>query len=297
MTVNAVTLPADAVIFDLEDAVSLDDKETARVFARDHIRLMKGRGIHTIVRINSLATGLTTDDLDAIVVKGLDGVMLAKTETASEVAQLSKMLDKVEKNSALTRNCIEIIPLIESAKGVLNAFQIVSSSRRVVAAAFGAGDYCRDLGGDITSISREEIELLYARSSIVNSSRAAGVQAIDTPFLGLLTDREAFAKEVKLAVQLGFMGKQCIHPSQIDTVNSSFSPSPQEVDRSRRIVKAFEEAQARGLGAISFEGKMVDTMNYRQAKETLARAQAIEERTNANLRASHLNIREIFLRQ
>jgi citrate lyase subunit beta/citryl-CoA lyase len=115
--------------------------------------------------------------------------------------------------------------------------------------------------------------------------------------LGLLTDLEAFAKEVKLAVQLGFMGKQCIHPSQIDTVNSSFSPSPQEVDRSRRIVKAFEEAQARGLGAISFEGKMVDTMNYRQAKETLARAQAIEERTNANLRASHLNIREIFLRQ
>ena len=297
MTVNAATLPVDAVIFDLEDAVSLDDKETARILARDHVKLMKERGIHTIVRANSLATELTTEDLDTVVVNGLDGVMLAKTETASDVTELSGMLDNVEKHSGLTPNSIEVIPLIESAKGVLNSFQIASSSSRVVAVAFGAGDYYRDLGGDITAISREEVELLYARSCIVNSSRAAGVPAIDTPFLGLLTDREAFTREVKLAVQLGFKGKQCIHPSQIETVNELFSPSQQEIDRARRIVKAFEDAQARGLGAISFEGKMVDTMTFRQAKETLASTQAIEEKTNTKLRRSHVSLGEIFLRE
>ncbi len=277
MIVKAVTLPVDAVIFDLEDALTLDDKEAGRIIARDYVKLVKQRGIYTFVRVNSLATGLTAEDLKSVVVQHLDGIMLAKTETGSDVAHISGMLDRVEKIAGIKRKSIRVVPLIESAKGVVNSFQIASNGR-VVAVAFGAGDYSRDLGRDITQVSDDEIELLYARSNIVNSSRAAGVQAIDTPFFGPLTDREAFLREVKLAVRLGFKGKQCIHPSQVEPINNMFSPTQGEVDRATRIVQAFEKAQAKALGVISFEGKMVDNMTYRQAKDTIAVAQSIENK-------------------
>jgi citrate lyase subunit beta/citryl-CoA lyase len=294
MIVKAATLPADAAIFDLEDAVSLEDKETGRIIARDYIKLVKERGIYTFVRLNSLATSLTAQDLKSVAVRGLDGVMLAKTETGSDVDQVSKMLDKVEKHSGVSPRSIKLIPLIESATGVVNSFEIASSSKRVIAVAFGAGDYCRDLGRDISNISKDEIELLYARSNIVNTSRAAGVPAIDTPFLGSLTDKEAFLREVKLGVQLGFKGKQCIHPSQIETVNEMFSPTQEEVARAERIVQAFESAQAKGLGVISFEGKMVDNMTYRQAKDILSVAKSTKDKTRNALKVSHVTVSEIF---
>lgn len=294
MVVKAATLPTDAAIFDLEDAVSLEDKETGRIIARDYVKLVKKHGIQTFVRVNSLTTGLTVEDLKSVIVRGLDGVILAKTETGADVNQLSKMLDKAEEHSGLSRRSIKLIPLIESATGVMNSYRIASSSGRVVAVAFGAGDYCRDLGRDISTISTDEIELLYARSNIVNNSRAAGVQAIDTPFLGSLTDKEAFLREVKLGVQLGFKGKQCIHPSQIETVNDNFSPTQEEVARAKRIVQAFETTKTKGLGVISFEGKMVDNMTYRQAKNTLAIAQSINDKTKSARRAPHVSLLEIF---
>lgn len=134
-----------------------------------------------------------------------------------------------------------------------------------------------------------------ASSRIVNTGRAAGIQAIDTPFLGLLVDREAFLREAKLAVRLGFKGKQCVHPSQIEPINGLFSPSQEEVARTKRVVDAFEQAQARGLAAISFEGKMVDIMTYRQAKDAIAVGQVIEERQEkmAHLE-SYVPISEVF---
>lgn len=295
MAVKATTLPADAVIFDLEDAVPLTEKETARILTRDFIRLIKRSGISVFVRVNSLTTGLTAEDLKFTVVKGLDGVMLPKTEMGSDVAELDKILAEVEEASGLTPKSVKLIPLIETAKGVMNSLQIASASDRVVAIAFGAGDYYRDLGRDVAQLSKDEIELLYARSHIVNASRTAGIQAIDTPFLGLLTDREGFLREVKLAVQLGFKGKQCIHPSQIEPINSMFSPSQEEVDRAKRIVEAFEEAQARGLGAISFEGRMIDYMTYRQAKDMLTTAQVIEDKKKIEAGRAYLSLSEIFL--
>lgn len=295
MVVKAATLPADAAILDLEDAVSLDDKETARILARDYVKLIKRRGIHTFVRVNSMGTGLTIEDLKAVVVKGLDGVILAKTETRADVAKLAKELDLVEKNAHLTSKSVKLIPLIESARGVENSFDIASASPRIASVAFGAGDYYRDLGRDVSSVSEDENELLYARSRIVNTGRAAGIQAIDTPFLGSLVDREAFLRETRLAVRLGFKGKQCVHPSQIEPINELFSPSQDEVSRAKRIADAFEQAQARGLAAISFEGKMVDIMTYRQAKDVIAVRQAIDERRErmANLE-SYVPVAEVF---
>jgi citrate lyase beta subunit len=298
MAFKAATLPMDAAIFDLEDAVSIDDKETARVIARDVIGLVKKRGAGTFVRVNSLNTGLTLEDVKSTAVRELDGLILAKTETGSDVARLCRIISRVERSSKIKTGSMRVIPLIETAKGVLNSFEIASANERVVAVGFGAGDYYRDLGRDITSISREENELLHARCQIVNASRATGVQAIDTPFLGSLTDKEAFLAEVRLAARLGFRGKQCIHPAQIQPINSSFSPSVEEVDRARRIVEAFEQAESKGLGVMSFEGKMVDRMNYRQARDLLENAQMIEAREKASKRGpSHVHMDEIFARK
>lgn len=295
MVVKSATLPVDAVILDLEDAVSLDDKETARIMARGFVRLIKKRGIRVFVRINSIATGLTIEDLKSVVVEGLDGVMLAKTETESDMASLCEMLSEIEQRSGVTPQSTQLIPLIESAKGLVNSLQIALASDRTVALAFGAGDYYRDLGRDVSSISKDQIELLYARSQIVNVSRAAGVQSIDSPFLGSLTDKEAFLREVELAAQLGFNGKQCIHPTQVEPINNMFSPSRGEIERAGRIVEAFEQAQARGLGVMSFEGRMVDHMTYRQAKDVLAIASIMDEKRRAIMQNTpFVRLSEVF---
>ncbi len=295
LVVKAATLPLDAVIFDLEDAVSLDDKETARTLAGDYVSLIKKRGKQTFVRLNSIGTGLTKEDLKSVVVKGLDGVILAKTESKSNVIRLAKMLDVAEKRSGLKPKSIKIMPLIENAKGVENSSAIATATDRILALAFGAGDYYRDLGRDVTTISEEENELLYARSRIVNTATAAGIKAIDTPFLGSIVDKAAFLREVKLAVRLGFKGKQCVHPSQIEPINELFSPRPEDVNRAIRLVEAFDKAQQRGVAAISFEGKMVDIMTYRQAKDLIATNQVIERKgETATQLEEHVPISEIF---
>lgn len=291
--VKAATLLTDAVIFDLEDAVAIDDKESGRIVARALVKLVKRRGIHAFVRVNALGTGLTADDIKFAVTEGLDAVVLPKTESESDVAELIRMLDEAEKKAGLASGSVKLVPLIETAKGVVNTYQIVSSGDRIVAVAFGAGDYCRDLGRDVNSVSPEEIELLYARSHIVNASRAAGVIAIDTPFLGSLTDREAFLREIDLAVRLGFKGKQCIHPSQTEPVNRMFSPTQEEVSRARRIVDAFDKAEGKKVGVVAFEGKMVDRMTYLQAKYVLEMCERIALRATPH-KESYVSLSEVF---
>jgi citrate lyase subunit beta/citryl-CoA lyase len=276
MIAKAATLPADAIILDLEDAVPLPDKATARIMTRDSIKGVKLGGSYVFVRVNALTTNLTAEDLKFVTVEGLDGLMLAKTETKSDIVELDSMLEETEKGGGLEPRSLKVVPLIESAKGVINAYEIASASERIIAVAFGAGDYYRDLGRG-ASFSPEQTELLYARSRIVNCSVAAGVQAIDTVFFGLLTDREGLMKETMLALQLGFKGKLLIHPTQIEPVNKAFSPSLDEAEYARRVVEAFEEAQARGLGATSFEGKMIDYMNYKQAKDLVRLVEFIAE--------------------
>jgi citrate lyase subunit beta/citryl-CoA lyase len=267
MITKAATLPVDAVIFDLEDAVPLPDKETARIMVRDSVKAVKAGGVHVFVRINALTTGLTAEDINVVGIDGLDGILLAKAESGSDVIETSNMLGNVEKNLGLETSSIRIIPLVETAKGIINVYEIASSGERVVAVGFGAGDYYRDLGLSVASLTPEQNELLFARSQTVVASRAAGVSALDTVFFGQLTDREGLMKETLLARQLGFKGKMVIHPTQIEVVNQIFSPSLEEAEESRKIVAAFEEAQSRGLGAVSLDGKMIDIMNYRQARD------------------------------
>ena len=294
LVTKAATLPMDAVILDLEDAVPLADKETARILGRDAMKLFKTRGIVVFARVNSMASGFTEEDAAVVVTKDLDGLMLAKTESASDVKKLDMILGKAERRSKLAAGRIKVVTLIESAKGVMNSYAIAFASRRIVALAFGAGDYYRDLGKDVSTLSYDETELLFARSQIVNVSRAVGLQAIDTPYLGLLTDRERFMNEVKIASQLGFNGKQCIHPTQINPVNKAFSPSDGEVGYAGRVVEAFKSAEAKGLGAISFEGKMIDRMSYMQAKELLSKKESMSIREKKEGEVPTVSILDIF---
>jgi len=294
MITKAATLASDAIILDLEDAVPIPDKVTARIMIRDSLKAVKSGGAYTFVRVNALTTQLTAEDLKYVGVEGLDGIMLAKTETKSDIVELDSMLDGIEKERKLESGSLKIIPLIETAKGVMNACEIISASERITAVAFGAGDYYGDLGRSVSLLTPGETELLFARSQLVNAGRAAGVQAIDTPFFGLLTDMQGFTDEAVLALQLGFKGKLLIHPTQIEIANNIFSPSPDEVEHARKIVEVFEEAQARGLGAISFEGKMVDYMNYNQAKDLVNLMNFIMERENKKKQTPYISLSQFF---
>ena len=269
MISKAASLPADAIVFDLEDAVPLTDKEAARSMVRDAIKTRKAGGSSIFVRINALTTGFTAEDLSYIVVDGLDGVLLAKAETGADIIKLDSMLKEAEEKSGMAVGTVKISPILETAKGIINAYEIASAGERIVATSFGAGDYYRDMGRSTASITPEQTELLFARSQVAIAGRAAGVQAIDTAFFGLLTDLDSFRKEAILALQLGFKGKYLIHPTQIDIANEVFSPSPDDIARARKVVEAFEEAQSKGLGAVSLEGKMVDYMTYWQAKDLI----------------------------
>lgn len=267
---------ADAIILDMEDAVPIDDKETARWFVGDAIKELKGAGHFVVVRVNSISSGLIEEDLKAAVQRGVDAVMLPKAESRDDVLMLESMLLKEERAKGLEP--IGVIPLIESARGVLNADEIALASGRIMALAFGAADYLRDLGRSYFTLSREEYELLFPRAQIVLAARNADVYAIDTPYLGLLIDLEGVAREARLALSLGFRGKMCIHPSHVKVINEVFTPSEKEVELAKKIVVAYEEAIKQGLGATSVDGRMIDRATYDQAKRLLTLFDALAKR-------------------
>jgi citrate lyase subunit beta/citryl-CoA lyase len=275
MIPKVISLPADGIIFDLEDAVPLAEKEKARNLVKNALESGKTGKYKTFVRINDLTTGFALEDLNHIVSDCLDGVLLAKAESRDDIFKLDNMLQQIEHAKKIAVNTVTIIPLLETAKGIINAYEIASANKRIVATSFGAGDYYRDMGRSTAFITPEQTELLFARSQVAIASRAAGVQSIDTVFFGLLTDLDGFRKEATLALRLGFQGKLLIHPRQIDIANEIFSPSKDEITQARKVVKKFEDAQSKGLGAVSLEGKMIDYMTYRQAKALIDLANSI----------------------
>ena len=285
MITKAMSEPEDAVILDLEDAVPIGEKETARIFARDSIAMLKDAEIDVFVRVNSLGTGLTEEDISYVVVKGLDGIMLPKTETMEDVTRLAQLLGEEEKRKGLELNSIDILPLVESPKGVQNIFDIVSASSRIVGLSFGAADFLREMGVGfaVTRLSFEEYHplVLYARSRISQAAKIAGVEAIDTPFFGLLIDMKGLSKESEGVKMLGFTGKQLIHPRHIEPVNRIFAPSEEDVDYAKSIVATYEEAKAKGAGSASFGGRMIDYAMYRMGVDMISKAEAIAKKAAA----------------
>ncbi len=282
MVVNAPTEGADAIILDIEDGCPMQEKETGRVFARDSALMLKEQGVELFVRVNSLDTGLTKTDLEYVVTPGLDGIMLAKTETAADIADVDRLISAQEKAKNMPDGSVSLIALIETPKGIVNINELITASPRVIAVAFGAGDYSREMGAGmgVSKISPDDYfpMTLYARSAIAIAARAAGIQAIDTPFFGMVIDLEGLARETLKIKLLGFSGKQLTHPRHCGPVNAAFTPAPEDVNFANMVVAAYEAAQRQGLGATTVGGKMIDYGTYKRSMALLALADAIAAR-------------------
>ena len=282
MITSAVSEGADAVILDLEDGCPMAEKETGRVFARDSLPMLKEQGLEVYVRVNSLETGLPEIDISYVVTQGLDGIMLAKTESKEDIISIDELIEKEEQKKGLETSNITLIALIETPRGILNLPQIIAASQRIEAVAFGAGDFSREMGAGmgVTKLSPEEYfpMVLHARSSIAMTARAAGIQAIDTPFFGLVIDLEGLAIESEKVKLLGFSGKQVTHPRHVAVVNECFSPAKEDVDFAKQVAEAYNAARAKGLGATTLGGKMIDYGSFKRAEGLLSLAEAIEKK-------------------
>ena len=282
MITNAPAEGADAIILDIEDGCPMAEKETGRIFARDSVAFLKEHGVEAFVRVNSLETGLTGTDLEYVVTPGLDGIMLAKTESPEDIVQADELILAQERAKGLPEGSLRLIALIETPKGVVNVNAIIAASTRIIAVAFGAGDYSREMGAGmgVSKLSPDEYfpMTLYARSALAVAARAAGIQAIDTPFFGLVIDLEGLVRETTKVKLLGFSGKQLTHPRHIAPVNETFAPSTDEIEFARTVVHAYEEAQGQGLGATTVGGKMIDYGSYKRSVSLLALADAVAAR-------------------
>ena len=265
--------PADIITIDLEDSVPPAEKDKAREVAKKNLKEVGKNGSEVYVRLNNWETEMTDADLDAIVWEGLDGVTLAKTGHPDHVRRLAYRLEGLERARDLEVGSIKISLLLETARGIIYAYESCSASDRVVSAIFGAVDYTKDMRVKLTS---EAVEQLYGRAHMGVAARAAGVVAIDAPFVAY-KDMEAFKKNVREGRQMGYEGRMIIHPSQVEVCNEMYSPEPDDVEWAEGVVKAFEEeAIAQGKAAISYKGRMVDTPVYLNAKDILATHEEIQ---------------------
>ena len=265
---------ADAVIFDLEDAVSPGQKLAARQLVRHAIANLELNGCEVVVRINAVDTPLWKQDLAAVVPQRPSMIMLPKAARREELLQVSQELSALEAQSGLPEGEIGMIALIETALGVHNAYEIASACPRVRAIFLGAEDLSADLHCKRT---KEGPEIFFARSAIVAAARAAGVEAYDTPFTDVEDDAGVRA-DAALARSLGFTGKAAISPRHLDAINACFSPTQAEADYAREVLDAIEEGRRAGKGAVALRGKMIDAPIAARARQTLAAAEEILRR-------------------
>ena len=261
---KALGLKADAVILDLEDAVALSEKNRARSLVS---RLLKEVARdRAYVRINALTTPFALADLMEIMAAMPAGIVLPKSESKQDIQIVDWIISQLESEFGMPAGQTDLIPLVESAAGVENSFEIANATPRVKRLAFGALDYTADLG---TSYTKSGEEILYARSRLVVASRSAGKEMpIDTVFPDI-SDSEGLVIETQFVKQLGFQGKLVIHPKQIDLVHQVFNPSEAEVEKAQRIVAAFQAAMEKGLGVIQLDGKMIDAPVLKRAEQIL----------------------------
>ena len=271
MLINGNCLGSDAVIFDLEDAVSPAEKDAARILVRNTMRYMDFRGCERIVRINSVDTAYWQADLDALLPWKPDLILLPKAGTAQDVLTADAYMTQVEQRLGLEPNTVGLMPLIETALGVENAFAIASCSKRVRALFLGAEDLTADLQCKRT---KEGQEIFYARTRLVVAARAAGVDVYDTPFTDV-NDDEGIWTDAQLARSMGFTGKASISPRHVEVINQVFSPTRKEIDYAWEVMDAIELAKQQGKGAISLHGKMIDAPIVARARRTLDMARAL----------------------
>jgi citrate lyase subunit beta/citryl-CoA lyase len=266
--INAGLHGPDAIILDLEDSVHAAEKDTARILVRNALRAVSFGAAERMVRINQLPMGLA--DLEEVIPEGPDLVLIPKVERAEQVVEADRRIREISTRCRLDRP-VWLMPILESALGIENAFSIVSASERIAALTIGLEDYTADLGVVKTTQGDES---WYARLRVVNAARAAGVQAIDSVYSDV-DDLDGLRRWGERSRALGFEGMGCIHPRQIPVIHEAFAPSPAEIQKALRIVAAFEDAQRRGLGAVSLGSKMIDAPVVHRALKLVGQAKAM----------------------
>lgn len=260
---------ADSIMFDLEDAVFLREKDTARMLVHQALKSVDYSTVETVVRINALDAG-GDQDIEAVVVAGVNVVRLPKTERAEDITEVAEVITAVEEKYGIESGRTKMMAAIESAEGVMNAREIALASERLIGIALGAEDYVTNMK---TKRHADGQELFFARSMILHAARIAGIAAIDTVYSDV-DNAEGFQDEVRLIKQLGFDGKSVINPRQIPLVNEIYQPTTKEIQNAKEVIWGIREAEAKGSGVISVNGKMVDKPIVERAQRVIALAKA-----------------------
>lgn len=268
MISNTFIYKPDSIMFDLEDAVALTEKDSARILVAHALQHPLYKAMETVVRVNPLDSEFGLKDLNAVVRAGVDVVRMPKTETAQDVIDMDNAITEIEKACGREVGSTLMLAAIESPLGITQANQIATASNRLIGIALGAEDYVRNLK---TERSADGIELLFARCSILQAARAAGIQAFDTVYSNA-NNEEGFLNEAALIKQLGFDGKSLVNPRQIELLHNLFAPTQKDVEQAQRIIEAAEEAKRNGLGVVSLNGKMIDAPIIDRAQLVLERA-------------------------
>ena len=264
--INAGLHSPDGIILDLEDSVAHAEKDAAQFLVRNALRSVNFYGAERMVRINQLPLGL--NDLKYIVPHFVNVILIPKCESAEQVVEVEQEVNRLRslhKMKSATAGEIYFMPIIESALGIIKAYEIASASRHNCGLAIGLEDYTADLGTQRTNEGRESF---FARSMIINAAKAANIQAIDTVFSDV-ADMEGLRQSVIEAKALGFEGKGCIHPRQVQVVHEAFAPTKDEIEKAKKIILAFEEAERKGLGVVSLGTKMIDPPVVKRAEKTI----------------------------
>jgi citrate lyase subunit beta / citryl-CoA lyase len=262
MMINAGIYGSDAIILDLEDSVYPSKKAEAAILVRNALCQVNFYGAEKMVRINQVPEGLK--DLKFVIPYGVHTIVIPKCESPDDVLFVEQHIQKITGKAG----AVHLIPIIESALGVENAFEIAVASENIVAMAIGLEDYTADIGAQRTDAGNESF---FARSRVINAARAAGIQPLDSVFSGF-EDVETLSKTAQNAKALGFEGLGCIHPGQIKIVNESFSPSGKEIEKAKKIVFAYQKAEKDGLGVVAVDAKMVDAPVVKRAQKTIENA-------------------------
>jgi len=275
MLKKAATFETKWLIPDLEDSVPAGEKAAARAIVSEHIPLLAKAGKLLAPRVNSMSSGLAEDDINAVISSDIVGISIGKIGNIDEMQQLELIVARAEERAGVKVGQTKILPWLETAEAVINAYQLCKSNTRVLWTAFGAEDFSADMGisrtvdeTETTSSTAVEPGLAYPRSAVAIAARAAGVHALDTPYTKF-TDPEGLRAEALLAKSIGYKGKLAIHPAQVEVIESVFMPTEAEIERAKRVLAVAAEAEAAGRGSVSLDGEMIDMPVILRAQNVL----------------------------
>ena len=259
---------ADSILLDIEDAIAVSEKDSARNLVSHALKSLDFGDVYMTVRINGADTEFFEKDLEKIVPSRPDAIRLPKTQSPEDVKHADEIITRLEKENGIEEGSISIHAMLETAKGIVRAYEIATSSPRIEALTLGGHDLAADIG---LTRTKEGMEILYARSAVVMAAKASGVMVFDTVYIDI-NDLEGLLRESQLIVELGFTGKAAIHPSQIPVIHEAFKPDERELKKAIRVVRAAREAEEKGIGVYTVDGRMVDGPIVTQARRIVGLA-------------------------